>query len=132
MWLFASVITGLCRTEVIVWIYPFILFFVHPFCCFVLLCCVLLLHVMCPSGDTEDASPDVIWTCEKLKRLDLSHNRLRSLPDRFDGLRRLNTLNVSYNYLNDLPQTCSWGSISLVSNSCGYNNERLPCQIILR
>ena len=68
------------------------------------------------SGDPEDASPNVIWCCELLKRLDLSHNRLRALPDMFKKLKRLNTLIVSYNYLNELPSSCSLGCVNLVSS----------------
>ena len=52
--------------------------------------------------------------CEKLKKLDVSHNRLRALPDTFDELRMLNVMNLSHNYLNELPQSCSWGCINLV------------------
>lgn len=69
----------------------------------------------CLPGDIDDACPDAIWTCEKLKRLDLSHNRIRSLPEHFDNLRRLNTLNLAYNYLQELPVSLSWGCINLVS-----------------
>lgn len=55
------------------------------------------------------------WTCEKLKKLDLSHNRLRALPDTFDEVKRLSVMNLSHNYLKELPQSCSWGCINLVS-----------------
>ena len=69
----------------------------------------------CLPGDMDDACPDAEWTCEKVKRFDLSHNRIRTLPERFDNLRRLNTLNVAYNYLQELPVSLSWGCINLVS-----------------
>ena len=58
---------------------------------------------------------DVQWRCDKLKKLDLSHNRLRALPDSFHDLRRMVTLNISYNNLKELPQSCSWGCVNLVS-----------------
>ena len=60
---------------------------------------------------------DIKWVCEKLKRLDLSHNRLHSLPDTFTDLRRLNVLMLSHNSLKELPPSCSWGCINLVSLS---------------
>jgi len=63
--------------------------------------------------------PDARWRCEKLKKLDLSHNRLRSLPDTFDDLKRLSVLNLSHNYLKELPQSCSWGCLNLVQSCCG-------------
>lgn len=62
-------------------------------------------------------SPDVRWACDKLKKLDLSHNRLRALPDTFDDLKRLSVLNLSHNYLKELPQSCSWGCLNLVRDS---------------
>ena len=58
---------------------------------------------------------DVEWHCDKLKKLDLSHNRLRALPDTFHDLRRMVALNVAYNYLKEIPQSCSWGCVNLVS-----------------
>ena len=57
---------------------------------------------------------EVHWSCEKVKKLDLSHNHLRALPDTFNDLRRLNTLHVSHNNLQELPPSCSWGCINLV------------------
>ena len=63
---------------------------------------------------------DVDWRCDKLKKLDLSHNRLRALPDTFQDLRRMVALNVSYNHLKEIPQSCSWGCVNLVSQSYMY------------
>lgn len=59
--------------------------------------------------------PNIRWTCEKLKKIDLSHNRLRGLPDTFDELRRLSVIHLSHNYLKELPQSCCWGCVNLVS-----------------
>lgn len=59
--------------------------------------------------------PNIRWTCDKLKKLDLSRNRLRALPDTFDDLKRLSVINVSHNYLKELPQSCCWGCLNLVS-----------------
>ena len=56
-----------------------------------------------------------------MKRLDLSHNRLHSLPDTFTDLRRLNVLMLSHNSLKELPPSCSWGCINLVSLSHDYH-----------
>ena len=64
---------------------------------------------------------DIKWVCEKMKRLDLSHNRLHSLPDTFTDLRRLNVLMLSHNSLKELPPSCSWGCINLVSLSHDYH-----------
>lgn len=62
---------------------------------------------------------DIKWLCEKLKRLDVSHNRLHCLPDTFSDLRRLNVLMLSHNSLQELPPSCSWGCINLVrSHDC--------------
>ena len=63
---------------------------------------------------------DVDWRCDKLKKLDLSHNRLRALPDTFQDLRRMVALNVSYNHLKEIPQSCSWGCVNLVSQLYMY------------
>ena len=63
---------------------------------------------------------DVDWRCDKLKKLDLSHNRLRALPDTFQDLRRMVALNVAYNHLKEIPQSCSWGCVNLVSQSYMY------------
>ena len=67
------------------------------------------------SGDSEDACPDLTWRCDLLKKIDLSHNRLRTLPDTFKSLRRLNTFTVSYNHLHALPPSMGLGCINLVS-----------------
>ena len=58
---------------------------------------------------------EVYWKCDKLKKMDVSHNRLRGLPECFSDLKRLSTLNASHNYLKELPQSCSHGCINLVS-----------------
>ena len=55
------------------------------------------------------------WRCDKLQRLDLSHNHIRALPDCFQGLKKLKQLRVSYNILTELPLSLCWGSIGLVS-----------------
>ena len=68
-----------------------------------------------PSGDSEDACPNIVWRCDLLKKMDLSHNRLRTLPDTFKNLRRLNTFTVSYNHLHSLPSSMGLGCINLVS-----------------
>eukprot|EP00731_Ephydatia_muelleri_P016582 Em0009g1006a len=81
-------------------------------------------------GDPEDPSAqsndghiiEVHWSCEKVKKLDLSHNHLRALPDTFNDLRRLNTLHVSHNNLQELPPSCSWGCINLVHLDASDNN----------
>ncbi len=57
---------------------------------------------------------DIQWTCDKLKKLDLARNRLRSLPDTFKDLRRLSVMNLAHNYLHELPQSCCWGCVNLV------------------
>jgi leucine-rich repeat kinase 1 len=75
-----------------------------------------------PSAQTSTGLPaDIKWVCEKLKRLDLSHNRLHSLPDTFTDLRRLNVLMLSHNSLKELPPSCSWGCINLVQLDCTMN-----------
>ena len=58
---------------------------------------------------------DFFWRCDRLKKLDVSHNRLRALPDCFSDLKRLGTLSASHNYLKELPQSCGWDCINLVS-----------------
>lgn len=81
-------------------------------------------------GDPEDASAqstsgltnDIRWECEKLKKLDFSHNHLRALPDTFTDLRRLSVMNVSHNSLRELPQSCSWGCINLVQLDASNNH----------
>ena len=55
------------------------------------------------------------WKCDKLQRLDLSHNHIRALPDCFQSLKKLKQLRVSYNILTELPLSLCWGSIGLVS-----------------
>ena len=62
---------------------------------------------------------EVVWKCEKLRKLDFSHNHLRALPDTFNDLRRLNVMSLSHNSLQELPQSCSWGCINLVSLAGG-------------
>lgn len=69
---------------------------------------------------------DVHWECEKLKKLDFSHNRLRALPDTFNDLRSLNVMNLSHNYLKELPQSCSWGCINLVRRG----GHVMPCYFV--
>lgn len=69
---------------------------------------------------------DVHWECEKLKKLDFSHNRLRALPDTFNDLRSLNVMNLSHNYLKELPQSCSWGCINLVRRG----GHVIPCDFV--
>ena len=59
---------------------------------------------------------DIRWTCDKLKKLDVARNRLRSLPDTFHDLRRLSVMNLAHNYLKELPQSCCWGCVNLVSD----------------
>ncbi len=76
---------------------------------------LLLWHCMCTSTTPPAAYGDYFWCCDKLKKLDVSHNRIRALPDCFSDLKRLGTLNASHNYLKELPQSCSWGCINLVS-----------------
>ena len=73
-----------------------------------------------PSHQYPGLPNDVDWRCDKLKKLDLSHNRLRALPDTFQDLRRMVALNVSYNHLKEIPQSCSWGCVNLVSQSNMY------------
>ena len=58
---------------------------------------------------------DLNWTCQKLKKLNISHNHLRALPDNFRDLANLTVLTVSYNNLDSLPLSCCWGSVRLVS-----------------
>lgn len=57
----------------------------------------------------------IAWTCESLKKLDLSHNGLKALPDTFGNLHHLTYLHVSHNSLLELPPSCSLGCINLVS-----------------
>ena len=76
---------------------------------------ILSLPASPPSGDSEDACPNIVWRCDLLKKMDLSHNRLRTLPDTFKNLRRLNTFTVSYNHLHSLPSSMGLGCINLVS-----------------
>ncbi len=66
---------------------------------------------------------DFFWRCDQLKKLDVSHNRIRALPDCFSDLRRLGTLCASHNYLKELPQSCSWGCINLVSVARGVASK---------
>ncbi len=75
---------------------------------------------MCTSTCIPPAAyGDYFWCCDKLKKLDVSHNRIRALPDCFSDLKRLGTLSASHNYLKELPQSCSWGCINLVSRGKG-------------
>ena len=57
------------------------------------------------------------WMCESLKKLDLSHNSLKALPDTFGNLHLLTYMHVSHNSLQELPPSCSLGCINLVSFS---------------
>ena len=49
-----------------------------------------------------------------MKKLDISHNRLKALPDTFGDLHLLTYLHVSHNALLELPPSCSLGCINLV------------------
>ncbi len=79
----------------------------------------MALYVLVQCTCTPPTAYDDFWRCEKLKKLDVSHNRIRALPDCFSDLKRLGTLSASHNYLKELPQSCSWGCINLVSRGEG-------------
>ena len=64
------------------------------------------------------------WTCTKLKKLDVSRNKLVRLPARyFEELRYLREINVSHNDLEELP--FNWGSTILV-------REKIQLEFVLR
>lgn len=45
----------------------------------------------------------VAWTCENLRELDVSHNRLKEIPIHIQSTSRLAKLDVSYNRLIQFP-----------------------------
>lgn len=78
-------------------------------------------------GDSSSISRVTTWRCDKLQRLDLSHNHIRALPDCFQSLKKLKQLRVSYNILTELPLSLCWGSIGLVNLDASHNRlQDLP------
>ena len=79
-----------------------------------------LLNNYAPPLPPPGLANDVEWHCDKLKKLDVSHNYLQALPDTFFDLSRMVALNVSYNHLQEIPLSCCWGCVNLVS-ACGQH-----------
>eukprot|EP00731_Ephydatia_muelleri_P005646 Em0002g1822a len=74
-----------------------------------------------PEYVTEEVIANMNWTCQKLKKLNLSHNHLKALPDNFRDLANLSVLTVSHNNLDSLPLSCCWGSVRLVHLDASNN-----------
>lgn len=73
--------------------------------------------------------PDDITWCSKLKRLNISENRLEKLPERFgDSFLSLESLNISDNKLNELPNSlCKMCNLKrLYINDNMLNFEGIP------
>lgn len=56
------------------------------------------------SADLTEFPPEILELADSLEVLDLSNNRLRSLPDDFDRLQNLKILFLSQNEFDHLPE----------------------------
>jgi serine/threonine protein kinase/Leucine-rich repeat (LRR) protein len=69
--------------------------------------------------DTDNDSNENNWLCTQLKVLDVSHNKLKRLPEAFEKVLHLRKLNVRDNLLDRLPWTlCRDRFLEQVDLSC--------------
>ena len=79
-----------------------------------------LLHALDLSHlSINDLNAKPIWSCKRLKKLNLSHNRLRYIPAQVAHLTKLEHLDVSCNCLSRVSPLigklfCKWNSLELL------------------